>query len=161
MAKEKKKLGTKGGIGCLAVILIVIAIVFASCMASGGSDEPSSDQTASVEQSDAEKQEWADKQYKRWLDSMGVESSTEILSDDSANLFGYLNSASAFSVGDLLLNAQVTANETSKEELTGKARAVFAMIGREDDSVDTVQIVTADQELHVIVRRDQVPMLNQ
>lgn len=105
-------------------------------------------------------QKWADKQYASFLENYGVKSQTELLKQNAASVQSYLVSAESPSSGTVVFTAQLTESDVDKAELKQAAMAVLNLIGYSDDSVDRVEIVTADSLVRGTANRYDSPLLN-
>ena len=59
-----------------------------------------------------------------------------------------------------MFTAQLTEADVDKAEAEQAAMAVLNLVGLSDDSVDRVEIVTADSAVRGVANRNDSPMLN-
>ncbi|AIY01167.1 hypothetical protein ART_1568 [Arthrobacter sp. PAMC 25486] len=98
--------------------------------------------------------------YDAWLESRGVTSSTELLMANPENIQGYLVSAESPSPGTVVFTAQVTKGEVTKAELEQGAMAVLQLVGFDDETLDRVEIKTADSLVRGVANRHDSLLLN-
>lgn len=108
----------------------------------------------------AAKQAAGQKYFNAWLTSRGASSSAEVLLQSPGNVQGYLVSAESPSPGTAVFTAQLTKNDVTKAELEQAAMAVLQLVGYDDESLDRVEIVTADSLLRGVANRHDSPLLN-
>lgn len=109
---------------------------------------------------EAERQEWANEKLSDMWTLYGVSSQAEMITSDPGHLQSYIVSAEAPSDGILVLTAQVTKDETNKAELNSTAHAILNTLGTEDETLDRVEVVTADGVARGTVNRAESELLN-
>ena len=105
-------------------------------------------------------QEYADSVYNAWLENYGATSNTEILSQLPESVQGYLVSAESPVPGTVVFTAQLSENDVTKAELEQTAMAVLQLVGYTDESLDRVEVVTADSLVRGVANRTDSPLLN-
>lgn len=104
-------------------------------------------------------QEYADATYAAWLASYGAQSNTEILAQLPESVQGYLVSAESPVPGTVVFTAQLTEGDVEEAELDETAMAVLQLVGYEDESLDRVEVVTADSLARGVANRRDSPLL--
>ena len=134
----------------IAASVIALSLALTAC---GGSPE---DQAERAETNQA----WADEKYDALLENYGVKSQSELLAQNPESVQSYLVSAESPSSGTVVFTAQLTEADVDKAEVEQAAMAVLNLVGLSDDSVDRVEIVTADSAVRGVANRNDSPMLN-
>lgn len=103
---------------------------------------------------------YAQRIYDAWLTSRGATTQLEVLEQSPGNPQGYLVSAESPVVGTVVFTAQLTKDDVTKDELKATAMAVLQLVGFDDETVDRIEIVTADSLLRGVANRRDSPLLN-
>ena len=123
-------------------------------------DKAKTDAAASKAAAAKAKQAAGKKYFDAWLESRGASTSAEVLLQSPDNLQGYLVSAESPVSGTAVFTAQVTKGEFSKADYKQAAMAVLQLVGYGDDSLDRVEIVSADSLDRGVANRRDSPLLN-
>lgn len=134
----------------IAASVIALSLALTAC---GGSAEEQAERAET-------NQAWADEKYDSLLENYGVKSQSELLTQNPASVQSYLVSAESPSSGTVVFTAQLTEADVDKAEAEQAAMAVLNLVGLSDDSVDRVEIVTADSAVRGVANRNDSPMLN-
>lgn len=110
---------------------------------------------------EASGREYADSVYNAWLSSRGVASNTDILLQSPESVQGYLVSAESPTTGTVVFTAQLAKGDVTKAELEQAAMAVLQLVGVTDESLDRVEVVTADSVVRGVANRRDSLLLNQ